>query len=92
MEVKFIKLHLDTYQELDRVREKRETFNNVVGRLLRIHKTLSDISTTLGPFHYLRSPNPPSSDNPLPTYCVICRRPNGTHDAWCPYAVTEKRR
>ena len=60
---KLIKLHDDTYARLDEVREKRETFSQVVDRLLDLYIMLEDVSKTLGPSHYLQQrPTPEKGD------------------------------
>lgn len=48
MITKPIKLHLDTYTKLDLVREKHESFNNVVRRLLMLHDQLEKVSRVMG--------------------------------------------
>jgi hypothetical protein len=90
MGIKTIKLHLDTYGELDSIRVKSESFNNVVGRLCKMYRQLEGISRILGPGHFLMGPNPPSATHPLPTYCTICRRPETSHAPWCPLAVKKE--
>ena len=42
------------YIALDAMREKRETFSQVVERLIRVYATLFEVSETLGPGHYLK--------------------------------------
>ena len=42
------------YITLDAIREKRETFSEVVERLLKLYITMRDVSDTLGPSHYLK--------------------------------------
>ena len=50
---KTIKLDDQVYQKLDELREKRETFSEVVQRLLDLHLMLTDVTKALGPGHYL---------------------------------------
>jgi len=49
-----IRLSFEVYQKLDAIREKRETFSEVVDRILRVYATLKEVSDTLGPSHYLK--------------------------------------
>lgn len=57
---KTIKLAEETYDELEKLREKRETFDQAVRRLLRVHATVQDLSDNLGPSHYLKGARPGS--------------------------------
>ena len=41
----------DTYARLDAIRGKRETFDEVVGRLCSVLETIRAIPDTLGPGH-----------------------------------------
>ncbi|MBA7699768.1 hypothetical protein ES703_108471 [subsurface metagenome] len=50
---KTIKVEDKVYHRLDELREKRETFSEVVQRLLDLHVMLTDVSKVLGPGHYL---------------------------------------
>jgi len=50
---KTIWLRKETYDRLDALREKRETFSEVVDRLINLYVQMSDVSKTLGPSHYL---------------------------------------
>ena len=50
---KQIKLSDPTYLRLESVREKRETFSQVVDRLLEVYLQIKNIKDTLGPSHYL---------------------------------------
>lgn len=52
--VKTIKLSDETYQKLEELREKRDTFDMTVKRLLKVFEALHDVSETLGPSHYLK--------------------------------------
>ena len=47
-------LRVETYQRLDALREKRETFNEVVNRLCNVFEMIRAIPDTLGPSHFLR--------------------------------------
>lgn len=51
---KTIKVNDQVYGELEQIRDKRETFSEVVQRLLKVFATLKEVSDTLGPAHYLR--------------------------------------
>ena len=53
MSGKTIWLSQETKERLDNVREKGETFNDVVTRLLKVYSTLKIVSDTLGPGQYL---------------------------------------
>jgi len=55
---KTIKLNEGTYNDLDELREKRETFDEVVARVLRVHRTVQGLSDSLGDHHYLKGPRP----------------------------------
>jgi hypothetical protein len=90
MEIKQIKLHKDTYDRLDRIRVKGESFDNVTGRLLKMYEQLEDMARILGPHHWLTGPNPPSATRPLPTYCPICKRPVTDHHPRCPNAAVKE--
>jgi len=50
---KLIRIHEDTYNRLEALRGKRETFNEVVGRLCSVMETIKAIPDTLGPNHPL---------------------------------------
>ena len=56
---KTIKLSDETYSALETLREKRETFDEAVKRLLHVFSTLRNVSDILGPSHYLKSDKPP---------------------------------
>jgi hypothetical protein len=51
---KSIKVSEQNYLELESLLEPRETFDDVVGRLLHVFRTMRTVSDTLGPSHYLR--------------------------------------
>jgi len=51
---KTIKLSEESYRSLEELRQKRETFDDAVKRLLAVFKTISDLSENLGPSHYLK--------------------------------------
>lgn len=51
---KQIRLTDVTYIALDALREKRETFSEVVERIIRCYNILKDASDTLGPSHFLK--------------------------------------
>lgn len=63
-ETKLIKLDLDTYNRLDGVREKGQSFSFVVDKLLDLYIMLTDVSDALGPSHYLKSDKPPGKGEP----------------------------
>ena len=44
---KFIALKVETYDELEKLREKRETFNEVVARLIDIRRMIMGIEPIL---------------------------------------------
>lgn len=50
---KQIRVSDTTYKELELLMQPRETFENVLRRLLVVYKEISDIKTTIGPSHYL---------------------------------------
>lgn len=49
-----IKVSDGVYITLEAIRGKRETFSQVVERLIRVYASLKDVSETLGPSHYLK--------------------------------------
>lgn len=51
---KTIRLEDEVYNDLDEIREKRETFSQVVARIIRVYATIKDVSDNLGPDHYLK--------------------------------------
>lgn len=57
-----IKVTDGVYIALEAIREKRETFSECVERLIKVYATIHDLSTTLGPSHYLRSETPPGRE------------------------------
>ncbi|GAI07706.1 unnamed protein product, partial [marine sediment metagenome] len=44
----------ETKERLDALRDKGETYDQLVERLLRVYNTIKDVSDTLGPAHYLK--------------------------------------
>lgn len=52
---KTIRLEDEVYNDLDAIREKRETFSQAVARIIRVFTTIKDVSDTLGPQHYLKA-------------------------------------
>jgi len=46
---KTVKLEEDIYNDLDRVRGKRETFSQAVARILNVYKTVQGIRDTIEP-------------------------------------------
>ena len=55
---KTIRLEDEVYNDLDAIREKRETFSKVVERLTKVFNTMKDVSDTLGPSHFLKGRAP----------------------------------
>lgn len=51
---KTIRVENGVYNELEELRDKRETFSEVIGRLLSIIRPLREASSILGPSHYLK--------------------------------------
>ena len=51
---KTIWLKDETYNKLEALREKRETFGEVVERLIKVYDVIWDVSEALGPGHYLK--------------------------------------
>ena len=54
-----IKVSDESYRALEDLREKRETFDEAVKRLLGVFNMLKGVSDTLGPGHPLRGERPP---------------------------------
>lgn len=52
---KVIKVSNQVYTALDTLRGQRETFSEVVERLLKLHTTMVDVAKILGPAHYLNN-------------------------------------
>lgn len=55
---KTIRVTDEVYTRLDAKLVHRETFSHLIKRLLDLHDTMSDVSDTLGPSHYLKGPQP----------------------------------
>ena len=55
---KTIRLDDGVYIALDAIREKRETFSEVVERIIRVYATIKDVSDALGPGHFLKGAKP----------------------------------
>lgn len=51
---KTIRVSTPTWEKLEALRDWKETFSEVIERLLKLHATLSSVSDTLGPGHYLK--------------------------------------
>jgi len=51
---KLVRVSDGVYIALEAIREKRETFSEVVERLIKVYVTLKGVSDTLGPSHYLK--------------------------------------
>ena len=54
MKAKTIWLRLKTYERLDGIRGKRESFDTLVNRLCDVYDQLKEVSDTLGPGHPLQ--------------------------------------
>jgi len=50
---KSIKIKDSLYDRLVEIMDKRETFSDVLTRVLRVYDTVSSVRDTLGPHHYL---------------------------------------
>jgi hypothetical protein len=50
---KTIRVQDDIYEQLEKIRDWKETFSQVLGRLLKVYKTIYTIRDILGPGHYL---------------------------------------
>lgn len=50
---KRIAIRDDQYKRLQEIQEPRETYADVLERLLKVFSTVSDVRDTLGPHHYL---------------------------------------
>ena len=59
---KLIRLHEETYNRLEALRGKRETFDQVVNRLCSVFETIKAIPDTLGPQHPLIGGRNPDYD------------------------------
>lgn len=51
VKAKTIWLREGTYNRLDALREKRETFSEAIERLIKLYATMTEVSDTLGPSH-----------------------------------------
>lgn len=51
---KLIRVEQQVYDELEELRDKRETFSQVIERLLSTIRPLREASSILGPSHYLK--------------------------------------
>ena len=51
---KTIRIEDGVYIALEGIREKRETFSQVVERLIKVYATMKEVSDSLGPAHYLK--------------------------------------
>ena len=58
---KTIRVEDETYEDLEKLILHRETFNNVIQRLLKVYHTLSEVSVILGPGHFLKSEESPAA-------------------------------
>ena len=58
---KTIRVEDETYEDLEKLIIHRETFNNVIQRLLKVYHTLSEVSVILGPEHWLKSEKSPAA-------------------------------
>jgi len=57
---KTIRISEEVYQEIERLLEPRETFSQVINRVLKVYRTIRDVSDGLPASHYLKSSRPPS--------------------------------
>jgi predicted CopG family antitoxin len=53
VKTKTIRVEEDIYQELEKLRDWKESFSHVIRRLLKVFGTISAVSDTLGPGHPL---------------------------------------
>lgn len=51
---KTIRVRNQVYNELEELRDKRETFSEVILRLIKLYITMQSVSGNLGPSHYLK--------------------------------------
>lgn len=58
MQSKSIRIREVTYERLRSLRAPRESYNEVIERLLNVMETWRAVSDTLGPAHYLRRERP----------------------------------
>jgi len=56
---KTIRVDEQTYNDLDNIRDKRETFDEVIKRVIGVFKQLQRMTDDLGPGHYLKSDTSP---------------------------------
>ena len=59
MASKTIKVSEVNHNRLVALMRPRESFDEVITRLLDLYEMMTSVSETLGPSHYLRSPVPP---------------------------------
>ncbi|MBU2060070.1 MAG: hypothetical protein KKB38_20360 [Gammaproteobacteria bacterium] len=57
---KTLKVSDEIYQELEGLLQPRETFSQVIERILRTYRTIVGVAEALPGSHYLKSPRPPS--------------------------------
>lgn len=50
---KMIRIDEKVYDQLDSIRDWKESFSLVIARLLKVYKTIYEIREILGPGHYL---------------------------------------
>ena len=51
---KTIRIDDRVYIALDTIREKRETFSEVIERLVKLHTLMTDVGKGLGPSHWTK--------------------------------------
>ncbi len=56
---KTIRVEEDVYRQLEELRDWKETFSQVIGRLLKVYTVIEKVSDTLGPGHYLKQRSSP---------------------------------
>lgn len=59
---KTIKVSQETYDALEGIREKRETFDQAISRVIKVFKTLEEMTKSLGPAHQLKADSPPGRE------------------------------
>jgi predicted CopG family antitoxin len=55
VKTKTIRVEEDVYQELEKLRDWKESYSHVICRLLKVFGTISEVSAHLGPGHYLQN-------------------------------------
>lgn len=55
---KTIRVEKEVYDRLNKIRDWKETFSEVIERLLKVYETIHGMSEILGPAHYLKERPP----------------------------------